>query len=361
MEKSTKSEQHEESEAVSFMEELQPLSVEDYQTLLLILNINLPEGALNIEVTEHSTNSDLIRDIKEIMRDLSIGKLTVVNKPRLSCVKIKQAHELKQRGKITNLMRILFFTTCKNASKDSLKIRWEKNAPESSCMFSMRDIFTATPSIRPEKLAPSPGTGKTWFGKPEDNKNNAEDCFRFFLQQKGLNIEDVQYKREIKVESGFISGRLDFLLDVPCESNQMSLKEKIIIECKGTRGSMVGDVFTLPHGEGHHAEFNTSHEYYHQTQAYLHILKQEEHPLPVRAAMVVKVSAENAEPKFYWGEVMDAPHIQELNNFCQEEVLPRFLTALNLIFLKGEESGRGGGIDREEQMEKEEQMSKGGD
>lgn len=365
----TASEHQEETEAVSVVEELQTLSVDDYQTLLQILKISFPEGVLNSKVTERSTDPKLIRDVNEIIRDVRKAKLTVVDKPRLSCVKIKQAHELKQRGKIADLVRILFFKECKKASENSLKRRWEKNSPESGCMFRMRDMLTEMPSTKPEMLASSTGRGKRWFGKPEDNKNNAEDCFRFFLQQKGLDIEDAQYKHEITVESGFISGRLDYLLDVPAESSETSQKEKIIIECKGTRGSMVGDVFTLPHGEGHLAEFNASHQYYHQTQAYRHILQQKVHPLPVRAVMVVKISAEHAEPKFYWGEVKDTQHIQELNNFCQEEVLPRFLTALNLIFLKGEEREGDGLMEREEKlkraedggMKRVEQMERGGD
>lgn len=114
-------EQEDEAEAVSAEDELQPLSLDDYQTLLQLLKINLPEGALNPEVTERSTHPDLIRDSNQIVQDLRKAKLTVVDKPRLSCVKIKQAQELKERGKITDLLRILFFKKCKKASEDTLK------------------------------------------------------------------------------------------------------------------------------------------------------------------------------------------------------------------------------------------------
>lgn len=211
------------------------------------------------------------------------------------------------------------------------------NAPKTSCMLRMRDTYNETPISTPEEWVNVTGGGKVGFGNPEDNRNNEKDCFRFFLNLKGLDIENVTYKREYKVESGFISGRLDFLLDImnSAESSKTSLREKIIIECKGTKGDMVGDVFTLPHDEGHEVELNTSHEYYYQTQAYLHIMKKKLNPAPVRAVMVVKVTAEDTNPKFYWGKVSDdTEKIEELNDFCQQEALPRFLAVLNLIFQK---------------------------
>ncbi|XP_026767422.1 uncharacterized protein LOC113525157 [Pangasianodon hypophthalmus] len=347
-----KIENEEEEESLSD-EELEPLSVDDYQMLLQLLKINLPKGALNPEVSQRLAHPDVIKDSKTIVQDLRNAKITVVDKPRLSCVKVKRAYDLKERGKITDIIQILFFKTCKKASENSLKKRWEKNAPKSGCRFRMRGTFNETPISTPEKWLSSAGAGKAWFGNPEDNKNNATDCFGFFLREKGLDIEGVKYRREYPVESGFISGRLDFLLDItdPAGSSETSLSEKIIIECKGTKGNMVGDVFTLPHDESHQAEFNKSHEYYYQTQAYLYILKKELTPVPVRAVMVVKLAAED-KPKFYWGEVSDdTEHIEKLNHFCQEEALPRFLAVLNLIFRKVKERGGAGVMERDGEME----------
>ncbi|XP_053497004.1 uncharacterized protein LOC128617774 isoform X2 [Ictalurus furcatus] len=345
--KNTENEQEE--EPLSADVELEPLSVDDYQTLLELLKINLPEGALNPEVTQRSTHPDVIKDSKAIVQDLRNAKITVVGKPRLSCVKVKRAHGLKEKGKITDVVKSLFFTNCNKASAETLKKRWEKNAPESGCRFRMRDTFNETPISTPEKSVSSNPSRKAWFGNPEDNKNNATDCFRFFLEKIGLDIEHAEYKTEYPVESGFISGRLDFLLDIsnPAVSSEASRSEKIIIECKGTKGDMVGDVFTLPHHEGHEVELTKSHEYYYQTQAYLYILKKVLNPVPVRAVMVVKLTAEGTKPKFYWGEVSNnTEHIEELNNFCQEEALPRFLAVLNLIFQKVKERGGAGETER---------------
>lgn len=350
-----KVENEREEESVSADEEPEPLSVDEYQTLLQLLKINLPEEALNPEVCERSTHRDVIKDSKAVVRELRNTKLTVTETPRLSCVDVKQAYGLKEGGKITDIVQMLFFKKCKKASEKTLKEWWEMKAPETGCMFRMRDTYQETPSSTPEKLVSSTGGGKAWFGKPEDNKKNETDCFSFFLNLNGLDPEDVTYKHEYKVESGFISGRLDFLLDITnsAESSEMSLREKIIIECKGTKGSMVGDVFTLPHDEGHEAELNTSHEYYYQTQAYLHILKKILNPVPVRAVMVVKVTAEDTNPKFYWGRVSDdTEHIKELDDFCQQEALPRFLAVLNLIFQKVKEQGRARAMEREEKMER---------
>ncbi|KAK2855283.1 hypothetical protein Q7C36_007152 [Tachysurus vachellii] len=332
-----KSGNEQEEESLCADLDLEPLSVDDYQTLLQSLKINLPEGALNNEVRQRSTYPEVIKDSQKIVQKMRNSKLTVAQKPRLSCVKVKNAAELRESGKITDFVEMVFFKKQTKASERTLKERWEMNAHESGCRFRIRDTFKETPISTPEKSASAAGARKAWFGDPADNKNNETDCFKFFLKHKGLELEDVNYKREYNVESGFISGRLDFLLDVKSsgESSETSQSEKIIIECKGTKGNMVGDVFTITHEQEHQAELNEHHEYYHQTQAYLYILKKEVNPVPVRAVIVVKVIAEDTEPEFYWGEVRDnSGHMEELNNFCQEEALPRFLAALNLIFQK---------------------------
>lgn len=312
--------------------EPEPFSVDDYQTLLQCLKIHLPEGALSPGVSARATRPEIIRDSQEIVRDLKDGKVTVKWKPRLSCVEVKHASDLKASGKTSDFVRILFFKKRSKASEQTLRERWESGGAEGGCRFRMKDTFQEKPVSRSEKPSTATGAGnavfRKAFGNPAENRNNESDCFRFYLEQRGLREEDVTYRREFKVESGFISGRLDFLLDV-----ETSQSEKVIIECKGTKGSMVGDVFTTAHA--HRAELNQHHDYYLQTQAYLSILQKELNPTSVRAVMVLKVTAEGKEPTFYWGEVRDnTEHMEKLNHFCQEEALPRFLAMLNLIFRK---------------------------
>ncbi|TSK77029.1 Rap1 GTPase-activating protein 2 [Bagarius yarrelli] len=285
-------------------EEFESLGVEDHQTLLQHLNIQLPEGALNPEISQRATRPDVIKDSKEIVQGLRTGQLMVVEKPCLMCVKVKQASQLRQKDKITGFVQLLFFKKRSKASEKTLKEHWEKNAPKSGCRFRMRDtFFTETPDFSPRKFARSSEAWKASFGNPAENKSNEEDCFKFFLQQKGLELEKIKYQRELKVKSGFFSGRVDYLIEVKssAEDTETSPRQKIIVECKGTKGNMVGNVFSLS-PEGDKAEFNTHHEYYHQTQAYLYIQRKEVNPPPVTAFMVVKVIEKDTQPKFHWTE-----------------------------------------------------------
>lgn len=160
------------------------------------------------------------------------------------------------------------------------------------------------------------------------------------------NNKRVSYTKNTKVDFGFLSGKLDFLAEVKDSRAYVKAKgtetEKMVIECKGTTGDMVGKLFTKPKNGGRRAQLNETHEYYYQVQAYMYILnksaKQTQTFTSDRAVMVIRHYHRNGqEPRdFYWNFLEKNEAVQhridELCAFCQEEVLACFLAVLNLIF-----------------------------
>lgn len=158
-------------------------------------------------------------------------------------------------------------------------------------------------------------------------------CFQFYLRQLGLTPNDVEYKTNGKLEFGFLSGKPNFLVKMKRSPEDTSPSEKVIIKCNSSVSETAGNIFIRPK-EGHQAEFHSNHQSYLLAQGCLFIQKEkeklEENQLPLRAVMVCKV-----EQTFHWGNVSeDTENIEQLNNFCKNEALPRFLAVLSLIFEK---------------------------
>ena len=167
-------------------------------------------------------------------------------------------------------------------------------------------------------------------------------------------VTNVTYSRGNKVEYGFLSGNVDFLAEIKCKCTQCKATkdtaarscERLVIECKGTTGDMVGKVFTtVPNS--HRAKIVQEHRYVFQVQAYMYIVNnvnKEGNDLVYaqmdKAVMVVRHYHEGGDPPldFHWNYIqIDATvqeDIEELRMLCQNEVLARYLALLNLIFQK---------------------------
>ncbi|XP_036444671.1 uncharacterized protein LOC118820429 [Colossoma macropomum] len=364
----------------------QSLGIEDYLTLLKLLKINLPKGALNLTVIKHSADPNVIQDAQNIIQDLEKFKLKFIANPRLGCREVKHALILKKRGNAQEISRIIFFENAKD-SEETLKDAWTKNASNGGHGFRMRDRYRTTPISIPVMYATAktrswkrlePGedlakitegvrvnvqelekmeysdessiqasSGPQRFGNFFRNPADEMECLKFFHEQKEITskYDKLTYTKGNKVEFGFLTGNLDFLAEArhktaSAKSNKFSTpnKDKIIIECKGTTGDMVGKLFTKPHNGCRQAQFTETHEYWYQTQAYMYILKRVKQTATVRAVMVVRHyhSDSSRLRDFCWNYLREdhTKQIDELRVYCQEEVLARFLAVLGLIFQK---------------------------
>ncbi|MCJ8728061.1 hypothetical protein PDJAM_G00000150 [Pangasius djambal] len=65
-------------------QEVETLSVDDYQKLLKIMKIKLPKGVLTPEVITKSTHPNVIKDAKRIKRALENCTLRIAMIPRLA-------------------------------------------------------------------------------------------------------------------------------------------------------------------------------------------------------------------------------------------------------------------------------------
>ncbi|KAI4896883.1 hypothetical protein NFI96_009260 [Prochilodus magdalenae] len=365
----------------------QSLEIKDYLTLLKLLKINLPEGVLNPEVIIQSEDTNVIQDAQGIIKDLEDFKLKFIATPRLGCREVKHALNLKKKRNAPEITRIIFFESTKD-SEQTLKERWKRNASNSGHGFRMRDRYKTTPISTPdmyataqtrswERLEPGKDFAKVtkgvginvqdivemefsdessfressspqMFGNFFRNPADEKECLKFFHEQGDITsaYDQLTYTKGNKVEFGFLTGNLDFLAEArhkagSAKSNMSSEPniDKIIIECKGTTGAMVGKLFTKPGNGGRQAQFIETHEYCYQTQAYMYILKHvKQTPATVRAVMVVRHyhSDSSSSRDFYWNYLRKdhGKQIDELKVYCQKEVLARFLAVLRLIFQK---------------------------
>ncbi|XP_007256934.3 uncharacterized protein LOC103046305 [Astyanax mexicanus] len=360
----------------------QSFSIEDYLKLLKLLKINLPNGVLNQKVIQHSADPNVIQDAQAIIKDLENFKIKFIASPRLGCREVKHALILKKRGNIQEITRIIFFENSKDSEK-TLKENWEKNVSNTGHGFRIRDRYKTTPICTPTMYATAetrswrrlePGEdlaritdGKRVnvqelekmeysdeskfnqaqpnpqrFGHFSRNPNNEMECLKFFHEQKEITskYEKLTYTKGNKVEFGFLTGNLDFLVEAKHKSTKPSTShmEKIVIECKGTTGDMVGKLFTKPSNGSRQAQFIETHEYCYQTQAYMYILKRVmPAPTAVRAVMVVRHyhSDSSRSRDFYWNYLKEdntKHQIDGLRIYCQEEVLARYLAVLSLIY-----------------------------
>lgn len=368
-------------------ESVSQLDVSDYLVLLKALRITLPKGVLNPEVIKLSHNADIIQKAQDIVKDLESFKLQFNSIPRLGCREIKNSLALKNNGKVLEMTLMIFFEKSKNSDK-ALRAKWKENTSNTVCGFSFRHkyktIAISTPAMyattqtrswkhlevgdnlanvcegvtvnihdientqyRDESALWTTSSSPEKFGKFFQNQADEIECLKFFheLGEMGNNLK-VRYTRNTKLDFGFLSGRLDFLADITDSTVNGNAREgerdKIVIECKGTTGDMIGKLFTKPKSDSRRAQLNETHEYCYQVQAYMYILnksaKQMQGFTSDRAVMVIRHYHKNAqEPRdFYWSFLEKNETVQEkideLCAFCQEEVLACFLAVLNLIF-----------------------------
>ncbi|XP_072534977.1 uncharacterized protein [Salminus brasiliensis] len=368
----------------------QSLGIEDYLKLLKLLKINLPNGVLNEKVIKHSTDQNVIQDAQAIIKDLESFKLKFIATPRLGCREVKHALILKRRGNIQEITKIIFFEKIKD-SEETLKANWGGNVSNTGHGFRMRDRYKTTPVSTPTMYAtaetrswrylkPGEDLAKITDGKrvniqelekiefsdeskfnqaqssPQrfanflQNPNNEIECLKFFheLSEITSKYEKLTYTKGNKVDFGFLTGNLDFLVEARPKSSDSAKSTKssaphtgkIIIECKETAGDMVGKLFTKPSNGSRQAQFIETHDYWYQTQAYMYILKSVvQTPTAVRAVMVVRhYHSDGSRPRdFYWNYLKEdrtKHQIDGLRIYCQEEVLARYLAVLSLIYQK---------------------------
>ncbi|XP_052000625.1 uncharacterized protein LOC127656363 [Xyrauchen texanus] len=366
------------------------LELSDYLVLLKSLRINLPNGVLNPKVIRLSQNADIVQRAQAIVKELENFKLQFNSTPRLGCREVKETLALKDKGKVLEITQMIFFEKQKDAD-EVLRAKWRENVSNTVCGFRLRDKYKTMAISTPAMYATTQtrcwrnlevgdnlaniSDGVTmkvhdiekrdycdestlWtsspcpkrFGKFFENLADEVECLKFF-HELGETVKNkrVRYTRNSKVDFGFLSGRLDFLAEVTGSRANVKANgaesDKIVIECKGTTGDMVGKLFTKPKNGGRCAQLNETHQYCYQVQAYMYILnrvgKQTQAFTSDRAVMVIRHYHKNAqEPRdFYWNYLRKNEAVQqkidELCVFCQEEVLACFLALLNLIFQKG--------------------------
>lgn len=298
------------------------LTVKDWLELFNLLKIDLPEGILNEQVVACSRNTDIINDAKAIAEDLKNLKLQIVLRPRLTCEKIAQVLQLKEQLNILEITRMTFFEPFKS-SHVSLKEMWKNYTSNTSCGFKIKDTFK-------ELLCCTDGatakTGNLAF-------HGELKCLKFYIEQE--NICHKYSKKKHEVEYGFFSARSVFSVENPCETSTIPAN-KFIIECTGFRDNM-GDLSTLA-DEGCEIKINVTTEHYYQVLASMYILENVQQS-PSNAELVIKEFHDNEKVDkdefFYYGKVTDdLTCMKELNKFFKENVLPRFLAVLSLIFEK---------------------------
>lgn len=293
-------------------QELDTLSVDDFSYVLQRLKVKLPKEVLTPEAVTQSTHPNIIADATLIKQDLENRRLRIAPIPHLACGKIKQALKLKANEDFLEITKKIFF---RDSEGDTLRTRWEKNTQD-GCRFRIKDTYQETGRLM------NPGSSARVWNNYE-NQREAMSCFTFYLQQMGLTPENVNFKKNGKLEFGFLSGKPNFIVEMKRSPEDASASEKVIIKCNSTRDSTAEDIFTRPK-EGSQAEFKLFHQYYLHTLGFLFIQKEkeklEENPLPVRAVMVM-----NAGGNIYWGKVNEnTEKIEELNTCCKDEAsIPR--------------------------------------
>ncbi|XP_057195687.1 uncharacterized protein LOC130557709 isoform X2 [Triplophysa rosa] len=365
-------------------ESVSQLDVSEYLVLLKALRINLPKGVLNPKVIKLSHNANIIQKAQDIVKDLESFKLQFNCIPRLGCRKVKNSLALKNNGKVLEMTMMIFFKKIKDTEK-TLRAKWRENTSNAVCGFSFRHKYKTTAISTPAMYATT--QTRSWkhlevgdnvanvsegvavniktieekeyhnesslsqsspkFGHFFQNPADEIECLKFFHELGEIgNEQKVRYTRYTKVDFGFLSGRLDFLADITDSKVNANAKgserDKMLIECKGTAGDMVGKLFTKPNNDSRRAQLDEKHEYCCQVQAYMYILnksaKQTQGFTSDRAVMVIRHYHKNGQnPRdFYWNFLEKNETVQqqidELCAFCQEEVLACFLAVLNLIF-----------------------------
>ncbi|XP_041964073.1 uncharacterized protein LOC121721305 isoform X1 [Alosa sapidissima] len=362
----------------------------DYHHLLKLLRIKLPVGVLSPEVIKESQKQTCIRDAKSIVTDLENFKIQFCITPRLGCREVKRALALMNSGDALELTKIIFFEAKKDDDRKTLMEIWKRNSTSTGKGFRMQDRYTSTPISTPEMYSTAitrgwsasvhegvkptvtdgvrvntkdmenmnyfdesilDESGSDRFGRFHQNKTDEIECLKFF---HGLGVissdrEKVRYTKGNKVECGFLTGRLDFLAKIPKSSGISGTgasgeDKRLVIECKGTTGDMVGKVFTKRQNGECQAQLIKSHEYCYQTQAYMYILNRDaallRRPRSNRAVMVIRHyhRGGNSPQDFHWNYLQLDKDIQtdieKLRAYCQRDVLACFLAVLDLIFQK---------------------------
>ncbi|KAK1155063.1 hypothetical protein AOXY_G27412 [Acipenser oxyrinchus oxyrinchus] len=252
-----------------------------------ILQIDIPEGVITHEAIRLS-QTGAVHDAAEKIIGLLINfKLQFEKHPRLSAREVKQGLKLMENSELLELTKLLFFKTA--SDKSLLQGQWQKNTSNTGRGFILSPAFRSTPVSTPvmhtgpvtrswsrltvgEDLPMiTPGTRKTlgvisdhryvdeqslWtgtaskkgFGMFATNKYDELECLKWFhetaKEKKAFGGGAANYTCGNRVQYGFLTGNLDVFADFNQDKPRETQCDKLLIECKGTTGDMVGNFFT---------------------------------------------------------------------------------------------------------------------
>ncbi|MGH0169012.1 UNVERIFIED_CONTAM: hypothetical protein FKN15_016182 [Acipenser sinensis] len=335
-------------EKVSADSEVTP---ESFMLLMKVLHIDIPDGVITHEAIRLSETGSVLDAAEKI-----VGLLTVV---------------------------------CQGGKASLLRDQWEANTSNTGRGFVVSPAFRSEPVSMPVmhtgpvtrswskltvgKALPTitPGTRKTlgvisnhqyvdetslWkakkgFGMFSANKYDELECIKWFhetaSEKKTFGGGAVVYTSGNHVQYGFLTGNLDVYADFKGDKPPEIQCDRLVIECKGTTGDMVGHFFTKTQQtkDGFpYAEVKPKHLYVFQVQTYMYILNavaKMTKSTPMRkAAMVLRHYNPGGQPQQdFWLSLVDSDvqtqrDIDKLRLFLQTHVLACYIAVLRQLFVK---------------------------
>ncbi|MGH0191009.1 UNVERIFIED_CONTAM: hypothetical protein FKN15_055164 [Acipenser sinensis] len=371
-------------EKVSADSEVTP---ESFMLLMKVLHIDIPDGVITHEAIRLSETGSVLDAAEKIVGLLTAFKLQFEKRPRLSAREVKQGLTLFKADKLCELTTLLFFKPASN--KSLLRDQWEANTSNTGRGFVVSPAFRSEPVSMPvmhtgpvtrswSKLTVgkdlptiTPGTRKTlgvisnhqyvdetslWkakkgFGMFSANKYDELECIKWFhetaSEKKTFGGGAVVYTSGNHVQYGFLTGNLDVYADFKGDKPPEIQCDRLVIECKGTTGDMVGHFFTKTQQtkDGFpYAEVKPKHLYVFQVQTYMYILNavaKMTKSTPMRkAAMVLRHYNPGGQPQQdFWLSLVDSDvqtqrDIDKLRLFLQTHVLACYIAVLRQLFVK---------------------------
>ncbi|MGH0192354.1 UNVERIFIED_CONTAM: hypothetical protein FKN15_020022 [Acipenser sinensis] len=192
---------------------------------------------------------------------------------------------------------------------------------------------------------------KKGFGMFSANKYDELECIKWFhetaSEKKTFGGGAVVYTSGNHVQYGFLTGNLDVYADFKGDKPPEIQCDRLVIECKGTTGDMVGHFFTKTQQtkDGFpYAEVKPKHLYVFQVQTYMYILNavaKMTKSTPMRkAAMVLRHYNPGGQPQQdFWLSLVDSDvqtqrDIDKLRLFLQTHVLACYIAVLRQLFVK---------------------------
>ncbi|MGH0187608.1 UNVERIFIED_CONTAM: hypothetical protein FKN15_025719 [Acipenser sinensis] len=377
----TKPQRHKEGKNASIPSSLTPIkeewNPESFLLLMKILQIDIPQGVITHEAIRLS-QTGAVHDVVEKIIGLLINfELQFEKHPRLSAREVKQGLKLMENSELLELTKLLFFKT--TSDKSLLQGQWQKNTSNTGRGFILSPAFRSAPvstpvmhtgpvtrswsrlTVREDLPTITLGTRKTlgvisdhryvdeqslWTGTPSKkgfgmfatNKYDELECLKWFhetaKENKAFGGGAAGYTCGNRVQYGFLTGNVDVFADFKQNRPRETQCDKLLIECKGTTGDMVGNFFTKTKQikDGFpYAEVKTNHMYIFQVQTYMYVFNAratntKSSPMK-KAAMILRHYHPGGRPQQdFWLSLVDIDtkaqrDIDKLRLFLQRNVL----------------------------------------